>query len=787
MKALDRKLVRDLFAMKSQAIAIALVIGCGVSAFVMAVSTMNSLNKTRAAYYQEQRFGDVFARLKRAPNSLADRIAEIPGVLRVQTRVEVEIILDMPDMQEPASGRLISVPGGPSRSLNEIYLRTGRWIDPAKPDEIIVSEAFAAAHHLRPGDSFRAIVQGNRMTLTVAGTGLSPEYIYEVRPGELLPDNLRFGVMWMSYRQLAQLGELDGSFNSVSLQLMRGASVPDVLRRLDILIAPYGGAGSFTREDQISHRMVSDEMTQLRAMATLPTSIFLGVAAFLLNVVLARLIHTQREQIAMIKAFGYSGREVGLHYAKLAGIIAFTGCAAGIAGGTLIGQSLTRMYSRFFHLPVMRHEVELWQVAVAILVTLVAAGVGVFKTVRKAASLPPAEAMRPEAPVTARVTWLEKFGLLGGLRQSTKISVRSLIARPLRTLFSIVGIAMALGVLILGTFTEDIVNVVLDTQFQRAQRQDFSLALMEPSSEDVVHNLENLPGAGRTEVFRSVSTRIRAGHRWRRVGLMGYTDSRVIYPVLDMDMNPIPMRDDGILISKTLANILHVKPGDSVQVEVLEGRRRLANLPVRGLVNDFAGLSAYMRIEGVWRLLGEGPTISGAHVKIDPAQLHRFYREVKNTPAIAAVNSKGAMLRSFRDTMAENLLAMKLFNIVFACIIAFGVVYNNARIAASERSREFATLRVLGFSRREVSRLFLGEVGSVLAAGLPLGLLCGYGFAVLTVLGLQTESQRFPVVILPSTYAFALSVITVASVISGLVVRRKLDKLDLIGVLKARD
>ncbi|MEZ5385822.1 MAG: FtsX-like permease family protein [Prosthecobacter sp.] len=787
MRAIDRKLVRDLFTMKSQAIAIALVIGCGVSAFVMALSTMTSLNTTRAAYYQEQRFGDIFARLKRAPNALADRIAEIPGVLRVQTRVEVEIILDMPDMEEPASGRLISVLDEPGHSLNEVYLRTGRWIDPAKPGEVIVSEAFAAAHHLHPGDSFRAIVQGNRMTLTVAGTGLSPEYIYEVRPGELLPDNLRFGVMWMAYRQLAQLSDLDGSFNSVSLQLMRGASVPDVLRRLDTLIAPYGGAGSYTREDQISHRMVSDEMTQLRAMATLPTSIFLGVAAFLLNVVLARLISTQREQIAMIKAFGYSGREVGLHYAKLAGSIAFTGCVAGIAGGTYIGQSLTRMYSRFFHLPVMRHEVELWQIAVAILVTLGAAGIGVFKTVRKAAALPPAEAMRPEAPVAARITWLEKFGVLGRLSQSKKISIRNLAARPLRTLLSIVGISMALGVLILGTFTEDIVNVVLDTQFQRAQRQDFSLALMEPSSEDVLHDLENLPGVGRTEVFRSVSTRIRSGHRWRRVGLMGYEGDRVIYPVLDMDMKPIAMRDDGILISKTLAEILHVRPGDSVQVEVLEGRRPVANLIVRGLVNDFAGLSAYMRIEGVWRLLEEGPTISGAHVKIDPQQRTRFYREVKNTPAIAAVNSKGAMLQSFRDTMAENLLTMKLFNVGFACIIAFGVVYNSARIAASERSREFATLRVLGFSRQEVSRLFLGEVGSVLAAGLPIGLLCGYGFAVLAVVGLQTESQRFPLVILRSTYAFALSVITVASVISSLWVRRKLDKLDLIGVLKARD
>lgn len=787
MNALDRKLVRDLFAMKSQAIAIALVIGCGVSAFVMALSTMTSLAKTRADYYQDQRFGDVFARLKRAPNSLAGRIEEIPNVLRAQTRIEVEIILDMPEMEEPASGRLISVQDQPGRSLNGVYLRTGRWIDPNKPGEVIVSESFAKAHELRPGDRFRAIVQGNRMTLTVAGTGLSPEYIYEVRPGELLPDNLRFGVMWMSDRQLAQLSDLEGSFNSVSLQLARGASVPDALRRLDTLIAPFGGAGAFTREDQISHRMVSDEMSQLRAMATLPTSIFLAVAAFLLNVVLARLISTQREQIAMIKAFGYSGREVGLHYAKLAAVIAFAGCFIGLAGGSWIGQALTTMYTRFFRLPVIQHQVEPWQAAIAFLVTVGAAGIGVLKTVRKAAVLPPAEAMRPETPIAARMTWLEGLGVLGRLRQSTKISVRSLAARPVRTALSVLGISMAVGVLILGTFTEDIVNVLLDTQFQRAQRQDFSLALMEPSSSTVKHDLESLPGVQRTEVFRSVSARIRSGHRWRRVGIMGYDEDRQIYPVFDMNMAPVPMRTDGIFVSKTLAQILQVAPGDPVQVEVLEGRRPIKTTRVLGLVDDFSGLSAYMRIEAVWRLLGEGPTISGAHIRIDPDERTRLYRKVKNTPAIAAVNSKDAMLQSFRNTMAESLLTMKIFNVGFACIIAFGVVYNSARIAASERSREFATLRVLGFSRGEVSRLFLGEVGSVLAIGLPLGLLIGFGFAALAVIGLQTESQRFPLVILPHTYAFALSVISVAAVISSLWVRRKLDKLDLIGVLKARD
>ncbi|MCB1224219.1 MAG: ABC transporter permease [Verrucomicrobiales bacterium] len=784
---LDRKLARDLGSMKGQFIAIALVIACGVAAFVMALSTLTSLQTTRSGYYNSQRFGDVFARLKRAPDLLAERLAEIPGVLRVQTRVEMEVTLDMPDMAEPASGRIISIPERPGRELNAVYLRRGRWIDPDRTGEVIVSESFAKAHHLQPGDSFRAVVNGNRVGLQVVGLGMSPEYIYEVRPGELLPDNKRFGVMWMNDRQLSELCDLEASFNSLSLRLARGAPMAEVLRRVDLIIEPYGGSGSHDRDDQISHRMISDEMKQLQSMATVPTAIFLAVAAYLLNVVLARLISTQREQIAMIKAFGYNGREVGWHYAKMAGIVALGGALLGIGVGARIGRGMAVMYAKFFNFPQIEFQVEWWQVALALLVTLGASGLGVFKSVRHAASLPPAEAMRPETPPTARVTWLERFGLMRRMANSSKMSFRSLFARPLRTALGVLGISMAVAVLVLGTFSEDMIRYVMESQFQRAQRQDFTVTFAEPADLSAVDEVRSLPGVQRAELFRAAAVRMRSGHHHRKVSLMGYGEERRIYPVLDMQMQPVPLRRDGVHLSATLAEQLQVVPGDTVRVEVLEGKRRHADLIVRGLVDDFSGSAAYMRMEGLWDLLAEGPTLSGAHLSVDEKDLGRLYQRVKDTPLIAAITSKNAIVQSFRDTMAENLLRMKVFIVAFACIIAFGVVYNSARIAASERSRDFATLRVLGYSRQEVSRLFLGEIGTLLALALPLGLLIGYGFAAMTVAGLATESQRFPLVIYPATYAFALCVIGVASLLSSLWVRRKLDELDLIAVLKARD
>jgi len=787
MKALDRKLIRDLTAMRGQAFAIAAVIACGIAAFVMALTTLTSLRDTRAGYYTQQQFGQVFAHLKRAPDTLTARIAEIPGVARVQTRVSMEVTLDIPHMSEPASGRLLSVPDQPGTGLNQLYLRRGRWLDPSRDAEVLVSESFAEAHELKPGDSFHAVINGRRRALRIAGTALSPEYIFEIRPGELLPDPKRFGVLWMRHRELAQIGGMDGAFNDVSLTLMRSASEPQVLDRLDLLLAPWGGIGSYGREDQLSYRMVSDELNQLRGMATIIPGIFLLVAAFLLNVVLARIISTQREQIAAIRAFGYTGRELGWHYTKLAGAIALIGVALGCGAGAWLGKGMTVMYVQFFHFPIIDYRFDPSVVLSAIAISLSATGVGVWSAVRQAARLPPAEAMRPESPPNFRAALIERFPLLRRLTQGGRMTLRNLAKRPLRTAFSVIGIALAVAVLILGTFTEDIVNEVMDRQFQIAQRQDYTLTLMEPAGPAAGMEISLLPGVRRSETYRSVPVRLRSGWRSRQVGLTGHSAERLLYPVLDMDLNPVPLLENTLTLSQSLAEILRVQPGDSIEVETMEGRRRRATLTVSHLVNDMAGMTALMPIESVWRLLGEGPSISGAFLSADSTQRARLDRAIKDAPHIAAITSRRAILDSFRRTMAENLLRMKFFNVLFSSIIAFGVVYNTARIAVAERSREFATLRVLGFTRAEVSRLMLIEVGLISAIGLPIGLLLGYLFAAVVVNALATESLRLPFIIHASTYAFAVTVIAAAALLSAFIVRRKLDHLDLIAVLKARD
>jgi putative ABC transport system permease protein len=787
MTALNRKLVRDLAHLKGQALAIALVMACGVAAFVNASSTASSLQTALDAYYERYRFADVFAHLKRAPNSVADRIADIPGVSRVETRVVIDVSLDVPGLVEPAIGRLVSVPDVPAPGLNQVYLRAGRYVEAGRRGEVLVHEAFALAHSLRPGDSLSAVINGKRQKLTIVGVALSPEYVYAIRPGEVFPDDRRFGVFWMPYSELAPAYDLDGAFNDLVLSLEPGANEAEVVRRLDEVTEEYGGVGAHGRDDQLSHKLIDGELTQLRGMALIPPSIFLSVAAFLLNVVMTRLIGLQREQVAVLKAFGYARWEIGWHYLKFVLVLAVVGSAVGVAAGAYIGGVFTEMYGKFFRLPAFEYHLQAWVVVTAVLLTAGAATAGTLAAVRRAVVLPAAEAMRPEPPAEYRQLWAERVGLARLLPPAARMILRRIGRQKVRSALTVLGIALSCAILVMGSFVQDTIDYMIEFQFFRAQRHDVSLGFVEPSGPRAVHDAAHLPGVLHVEPFRAVPARLRFGARHRRVGITGVVAAPRLFRPLDEAGRPVPIPEEGLVASAKLAQVLGAQLGDVVKVEVLEGERPTVGVPVAGVVEDFSGLVAYMDIRAVRRMLREGDTASGVFLAVDANRQAELYAELKQTPRVGSVSIKSAALRGFEKTMAENLLVMRTINLVFATVIAFGVVYNTARIALAERGRELATLRVIGFTRAEVSVLMLGELAVLTLAALPAGMLAGYGMAAFAVVALETENQRLPLVIRPHTYSFAAAVVLFAASATGLLVRRRVDRLDLVEVLKSRE
>jgi putative ABC transport system permease protein len=729
----------------------------------------------------------VFCDLKRAPNALRARLSEIPGVAAVETRVQGSLRVDLPGMAEPVDGTIVSIPTDRPMTLNLLYLRTGRYPEPGRAEEVIVSEAFAKAHGFQPGDHLDVLLRGARERLKIVGVALSPEYVFEARPGEALPDNKRFGVFWMNERDLATAYDLDGAFNNVVLDVAPGADPAAVMAELDRILQPYGGLISYSRKDHASAKQLDDEIAILSGMSVAFPLVFLSIATFMTSAVLARVIRLQREQIAQLKAFGYSSRQVGAHYLKFSLVIVSIGIIFGAIAGSWLGSNVVTLYHKFFQFPSLTFHPDYPAIAMAFVISSLASMVGVIGAVRQAVRLPPAEAMRPEPPADFEPSFLERMGIQKLFGPSMRMALRNLERKPWQAAFTAMGLALAVGIPVVPGAMRDGIEFLLDFQWTLAQRQDVTVSLIEPTSASGFADLRSLPGVIHAEPFRGVPARFRHGHLSHRLAVTGVPPGTILNRALDENGKPLPVPPDGMLISHKLAEMLDIKAGDSVLVEVQEGRRPQAMVPVYGLITDYAGLSAYMDIDALRRLMREGPTVSGAHLSVDANQWDAFLSEVKEVPRIATVSITRALKESFRKTTAESINLIQGIYFMFSVIVAFGVVYNSARIALSERSRDLATLRVVGFTTREVAGVLIGELVMLTLVAIPIGLWIGGRLANLIVQAASTETVRLPLILTHQTYATAVLIVLLSAGFSFYIVSRRIQKLDLLEVLKARE
>jgi len=788
VKALHKKLFRDLARMRGQMLSIALVVAAGIAVFVGSLSTYRSLELAQATYYDRFRFGDVFASLERAPESIAERIAEIPGVTGVETRVVMDVSLDMPDMDESATGRLVSLPRGRPPEQNALFLREGRALDPSHSDEILVNEPFAKAHALRPGDAIAAVLNGRKQTLRVVGVALSPEYIFQMQSGTMFPDDKRFGVMWTSREALAASFRMEGAFNDVSLELARGAEPKAVIEALDRLLDPHGGRGAYGRDTQQSAFYLSEELRQLRTMATMIPAVFLAVAAFLLHVVLSRLLATQREQIAALLALGYGRRAIAQHYAEMVLVVVLFGGAIGTGLGVLYGRAMTELYTEYYHLPLLVYSLDRSVVAGALVVSALSAIVGALGSVRRATKLEPAEAMRPPAPPSFEPGPLERMGLSKLLGPAGKMVLRNLERRPGRALVSATAIALATSILVVGTFSADSMDFLIDVQFYGAQRDDVTVTFNRPVPYPRgLGELRAIPGVLAAEPMRFVPVLLGSAPRTKRAAIVGIRHDGDLRRLLDAEGNVVALPPEGLLLTERLADKLGVRVGDELRVELSIGDRRVRDVPITALFDELVGTGVYMDIEALGRLAGEPGTMSAALSAIDPAAQAEVHARLKRAPAVAGVSMHETALRAFKDTSMKYLLVFTAILAGFASVIAVGVVYNGARVALSERSRELASLRVLGFSEGEVATILFSE----LFVQTTLGIAAGLGLGKLLAMGLSAsidmDTYRIPAIVEPRTYAFAALVVGGASLVSGLVVRREIARLDMVSVLKTRE
>ena len=787
MSMLDIKLLRDLRALWTQVLSIALLLAAGTAVLAMSISDYLALVRAMEAHYRNERFADLFAGLERAPRALADRLGTIDGIALIETRVVQPVRVLRADTELPIAGRIVSVPVSGQPQLNRLHLLQGRWVEADHPEEVIINAAYAEARGVRLGDELDVILNGRMESFRVVGIALSPEVVFATRAAVPLPDDRNFVVLWAGDNAVRSAFNMRGAFNDVAMTLAPGAALPRVIADVDRLLAPYGGTGAIGRRDQASHRFLEDELAEQQTLSIVMPGVFFAIAAFLLNVVLGRLIAAQREQIASLRALGFPTQPILSHYFKLVTIIALIGVVTGLVMGRWLADAIIVSYRAFFRFPVLDAQLDAWIGVLALVVALIASNSAAAAAVLRISRVSPAEAMRPQPPAFSAFAMRASARTSLALKARHLIAIRTVLGRPVRTLLTISGIALSVPLVLFGLFWFDAIAYMLDTTFERIERGDAFLSFTVPVPARAVHELRGVPGILLAEGQRVVPVRLVAGHRSYLTSITGLADGSDLKVMREADLTPIEVPPSGLMLSRQLAERLQLAIGDKLTIEVLDGKRPVRQAELAKTSEDLVGFQATMRLEALNRLLGEGDVINAVALRLDEKQAHAAWQRIGKMPKVEAASAKALWLGLFSQTIAGMIFIGATVLAGFGLLITFGVVYNSARVALQERAWELASLRILGFTRREVTTLLLSELALEVSVAIPVGLVIGRYLIELIASLRASESFQVPAVIEPASYAITAIVVLMAAAVSAYAARRRIASLDLVSTLKTRD
>ena len=787
MTPLNRKLLRDLWRIKGQAFAIGLVIAVGVLMLVMMSGLVNSLNETKRAYYERYRLADVFAPVKRAPERILKKLAEIPGVAMVEGRVNGGALIDLPNIDLPIQAQAVSLPDFHEPRLNDLYLTQGRKLESDHPDEILLLHGFATAHGLQPGDTISVTMNGYRRSLRIVGLADSPEFLYTSAPGELISEDARFGVIWMGRKALEAAYDMEGAFNEALFSLTRNANLSDVLVTADRMLEPYGGMGAYGLADQNSNRIISEEISGLEATSTSIPPVFLAVAAFLLYIVISRMVESERKQIGLIKAFGYSDFEVGAYYLKLVSVIAVCGALAGCLLGIAAGRALADFYLEYFKFPFLIFQLDPASFVTGFVVSVGSASAGGLLVLKRVFKLTPASAMQPPKPPDYSHTGNQAKQLNKMLDQPSRMVFRRLTRQPTRMLGAMIGIASGMALSVSMIIIMSGFNNVIELSFSVIDRSDVTVSFNEAESDKVIFELQSLKGVIDVEPVRVVPVILRNGQHNYRGSINGLIEKPRLNRALNQDLSAVELPKNGIVLASSLANILNAKPGDILTVEVRDGRRPVLLIPVTGIAESALGSPAYMSINALNSALREPNRVSAAYLRLDATQSQSVYQTLKKMPSVAGVSLKEDARNAFQDQMDTGAGAMRYIMVLIAVVITFGIVYNAARIAYAERARDLASLRVIGFTNGETAFVLLGELAVITLFALPVGSILGYFLSFVIAAGFSTDLYQIPVVFSSDSFGIAIIAVIIAAIASVWIVERDMRRTELVTALKTRE
>lgn len=757
MNVLSRRLWRAFRKSRLQFLAVALVVMIGVSIFISMNTAYYNLNHSRDVFYRENDFADYYFHVVRAPYQVIKRLQALPGVHMVTGRVQ----MDIPIMRENGArgtARLTGYHLPLDREVNRIQLLSGRMFDKDPSGgriEVLTDPQFAAANNLNTGDNLIVAAQGREVTLTITGTGGGPEFIYPMKDAaSLMPEPENFGIIMAPLNQVQQVLGFSGQVNQVLIRVTPGYDEEKVAEDVERILEPYGNLASYPRKDQLSHAMLDTELEGLRKSASSLPAIFLVLAAIIQYVMLGRMIKTQRQQIGILKALGFDRIRIVMHYAAYSMMITVIGAILGVILGIMLSSVFSKTYAMFFNLPQEIGGYNINVIVSGLVFSLVAGAAAGLGASRGILSLNPAQSMRSEPPRVSGRIWLERWTWLWRkLDNYWRMSVRTVWRNGWRSFFTMVGVMFAAGMLIIAFFADDSMDYMLTQHFAFEKSYDYMIRFTEPIKDYEILSVSRLDGVLKAEPLLEVPVRVSFAGREEDDLLLGMRPDATLKTVFNEDGHRLVIPQDGVVMNDITAKKLGVTVGDRVMIEtrMRSGASREASLKVLGINHQMIGAGSYVSLNQANQVLGENRVVTAVMLKVDPGKAASIEKELNRMTGVSSFQSRQRELAGFEKQMGY-MIYFVVIMVSFAAILGFAIVYNSSVIGFSERQRELALLKVMGFSDREVGGLLLRETLLQSIPGVLLGLPLGRMMSQWYVAAISTDTFSFPVVVYPRTY-----------------------------------
>ncbi|PIQ23586.1 hypothetical protein COW36_14065 [bacterium (Candidatus Blackallbacteria) CG17_big_fil_post_rev_8_21_14_2_50_48_46] len=790
MPVLYHKLRRDLWQSKGQVAAVTAVITCGIAIFVAFFACYRNLVLTRDSYYASYRFHDFSIQLEKAPLSAVFKLADLAGVRAVRGRIVKDVNLTVAGQNETKIARITSFPLRHERVIDGLHLMNGRYFSASGIDECLVNDRFLTANQLKPGDRITVNVNGRRQSLKIVGAAQSPEYVYTIRNAqEMLPNPRKFAIVWVQEAWAESHLDMKGAVNEIVGEVFEPSRLKLLLDKAEDLLKPYGVYAKIQRKDQLSNWYLQSELEGLKVSSSVTPTIFLIIAALILVILLTRMVRREQMQIGLLKAYGYTNFEVAMHYVRFAGLVGLIGGLLGYVLGQWMGRGMITIYVDYFSFPILKYQFypDLFLRAQAI--SIACGLLSALTVVRGVVKISPAIAMRDSPPRSAKRMFLEYFPRLWQrLSFTNKMIFRNMARYPMRSGFTVLGVMLSTAIVIMGYFSSDAMGFLIHHQFELVQREDIRLTLYLERGKEALFEAQRLPHVRRAEPLLLYPFELRQGWKRKEMLITGLPETHRLFRLLDAQAQPVELGKKGLTLMDIEANRLGLKVGDTVTLKPLFGRvTREKKVVVEKIVTQFLGAGAYMQLETLSHLLGEAYALNALLLQIDPGSQAEVSAKIKDLPAVAAVEIKSDSLDNFNKTMGESMGISNFFLTLFAGIIAVAVIYNSTAINITERSREMASLRVLGYTTQEVGRIVFNENLFLSLFGLLLGLPVGTWMCMAITQAYVTDVYRFPFYLSNKTYWISALTILGYVLVSNWLSRKRIASLDMVEALKSRE